>query len=376
MIEVSNNIFSSIGGNEIFRDEKFLYPEFVPERLPFRDAQIDEIAHALKPVLRGGRPQNLFVFGPSGTGKTVTVKYVLRELEKFSDRAKGLYLNCFEFNTRQAILSKACNFLGVPVPRRGIATDEVYSELLSALKRSDFTPIIVLDELDQLLQGGIASNILYDLLRVVEFQKSRLGIVIISNEGSLVSGLDSRVRSSLLHLPVEFVPYKPAQLKEILRERAKYAFHDSVLERDVINVAAAHAAKNNGDARLAIESLLRAGRIAVRTKSSKVKVLHLKNAFDSIHSRSLDKAKDFLDKNEKTILRMLCKKDNVFSGALFKEFSGKTGNALTQRSFRKKLNRLESLKLVSMELKEKGMRGRTRIIKLAQPRKEIENVLK
>ncbi len=373
---MTRNIFSKVSENEIFRDEKFLYPEFVPERLPFRDTQIDEIALALKPVLRGQRPQNLFVFGPSGTGKTVTVKYVLRELEEFSDRAKGLYLNCFEFNTRQAILSKACNFLGVPVPRRGIATDEVYSELLSALKRSDFTPVIVLDELDQLLSGGIASNVLYDLLRVVEFQKSRLGIVIISNEESLVSKLDSRVRSSLLHSPVEFAPYTPQQLKEILRERAKYAFNESVLGKDVINVAAAHAAKNKGDARLAIESLLRAGRIAARAGSSKVKVLHLRQAFDSIHSRALDKAKDFLDENEKTILRMLCEKDNVFSGALFKEFSKKTGNALTQRSFRKKLNRLESLKLVSMELKERGMRGRTRVVKLAQSKKETEAVLR
>ena len=372
---MAKNIFSGVLENEIFKDEKFLYPEFVPERLPFRDAQIDEMAHALKPVLRGGRPQNLFVFGPSGSGKTVTVKYVLRELEEFNDRAKGLYLNCFEFNTRQAILSQVCVFLGVPVPRRGIATDEVYSELLSALKRSDFAPVVVLDELDQLLHKNIASNVLYDLLRVVEFQKSRLGVVIISNDESLVSRLDSRVRSSLLHSPVEFAPYSPKQLKEILWERAKYAFQDKVLERDVINVAAAHAAKNNGDARLAIESLLRAGRIAVRSRSPKVKVLHLRKAFDSIHSRALDKAKDFLDENEKAILKMLCEKDKVFSGVLFKEFSEKTANALTQRSFRKKLNRLESLKLVSMELKEKGVRGRTRVIKLAQSKKEIENVL-
>jgi len=373
---MAKNIFSGQDEGEIFRDEKFLYPEFVPERLPYRDSQIDEMVHSFQPVLKGGKPQNLFVSGPSGTGKTVTVKYVIRELEKFSDRAKGLYLNCFEFNTRQAILNQICAFLGVPVPRRGIATDEVYSEFLSALKKSGFMPIIVLDELDQLMQSKAASTILYDLLRVVEFQKSTLGVVIISNDAELTAKLDSRVRSSLLHNPIEFKQYSPAQLKEILRERAKYAFLDNVLGKDVINLAAAHAAKNNGDARLAIESLLRAGRNAAREGSKKVMVSHLRAAFDSIHSRALDKAKDFLDENEKTILKMLSTEKGVFSGELFKKFSKKTKSALTQRSFRKKLNRLESLKLISLELKEKGMRGRTRIVKLAQSKKEIGNVLK
>jgi cell division control protein 6 len=148
------NIFADAEEGEIFRDEKFLYPEFVPERLPYRDAQIDEMVHAFQPVLKGGKPQNVFVFGASGTGKTVTVKYVLRELEAFSNRAKGLYLNCFEYNTRQAVLNQICVFLGVPVPRRGIATDEVYSELLLALKKADFVPLIVLDELDQLMASN------------------------------------------------------------------------------------------------------------------------------------------------------------------------------------------------------------------------------
>lgn len=370
------NIFSGTSADAIFRDEKFLYPEFVPERLPHRDAQIDEMVHAFQPVLKGGKPQNLFVFGSSGTGKTVTVKYVLRELEEFSDRAKGLYLNCFEFNTRQAVLNQACAFLGVPVPRRGIATDEVYSEFLSALKKADFTPIIVLDELDQLARSNNASAILYDLLRVVEFQKSRLGVAIISNDAELTAKLDSRVRSSLLHNPIEFKQYTPAQLKEILKERAKYAFQDSALEKDVINLAAAHAAKNNGDARLAIESLLRAGRNAVREGSSRVRISHIRAAFDSIHSRPLDKAKDFLDPHEKTILKLLSKEDSIFSGKLFEAFSEKTKNALSQRSFRKKLNRLESLKLISLELKEKDMRGRTRIVNLAQSKKEIKSVLK
>jgi len=367
------NIFFRVEEGAIFRDEKFLYPEFVPERLPFRDPQIDEMVHSFQPVLKGGKPQNLFVSGPSGTGKTVTVKYVLRELEEFSDRAKGLYLNCFEFNTRQAVLNQICSFMGHPVPRRGIATDEVYNEFLTALKKSNFTPIVILDELDQLLPNGMASVILYDLLRVVEFQKSTLGVVIIANDSNLTAKLDSRVRSSLLHSPIEFAAYEPKQLKEILRERAKYAFLDNVVEPDVINLAAAHASKNKGDARLAIESLLRAGRIAERTGKEKVLVEHLRDAFDSIHSRVLDKAKDFLEPEEKAILKILSKESELTSGKLFELFSKK--NKLSDRTFRKKVNHLEQMNLIQITPLEKGVRGKTRLVKLAQSKEEIEKVL-
>jgi len=368
------NIFSQGKETEIFKDERYLYPEFVPEKLPYRDSQIEEMASAFKPVLKGSRPHNLFVFGSSGTGKTVSVKFVLRQLEEFSSRAKGLYLNCFESSSRYSILAEISNFLGSAVPRRGIATDEAYTEMLQALKRIDFTPIIVLDEIDQLLQGNEISNVLYDLLRVVEFQESHLGLALISNDFGLLAKLDSRVKSSLMQQSIEFSQYTPQQLKAILNERAKEAFYPNALGEEVINVAAGHAAKQGGDARIAIESLLMAGRNAEKAAARKVSVEHLRKAFDSIHSRSIQKSAPFLDESEKRILKMLCKEDGANTGELFEEFT-KKGEKLTLRSFRKKLNHLEELKLVKLEEKSKGIRGRTRIASLAIGKKSVEELL-
>ncbi len=368
------NIFAGSTETEIFRDERFLYPEFVPDKLPFREPQIEQMVLAFKPILRGGRPHNLFVHGSTGTGKTVTVKFVLRQLEDFSSRAKGLYLNCFEFGSRYSILAEISNFLGSPVPRRGISTDEAYTEMLQALKRVNFTPIIVLDEIDQLLKGNEISSILYDLLRVVEFQKSHFGLCFISNDSGLLAGLDARVKSSLMQQSIAFEQYTPIQLKAILRERAKNAFFPNVLDPEVLNVAAAHAAKKGGDARIAIESLLIAGRNAEKECAKKVSIEHLQNAFDSIHERSIQKSAPFLDEHEKKILKILCKKDRIRSGELFNEFK-KSGSKLTLRSFRKKLNRLADLKLLRLEEKSKGIRGRTRIAFLAIEKKAIEELL-
>ena len=140
------NIFEkSAAENAVFRDEKFLYPEFVPERLLRREREIESIVFAFTPVLKGKKPQNVFLAGPTGCGKTAVSKFVLKELEEYTDRAKAIYINCFEFNSRHSVLSKIANFVGSPTPRRGVATDEIYSQFLSALKKSGFVPIIILD---------------------------------------------------------------------------------------------------------------------------------------------------------------------------------------------------------------------------------------
>ena len=79
------NIFDSKSEYSLFKDERFLYPEFVPERLPFRDEEISELVYCLKPATQGKKPTNVFVFGKPGTGKTVALKFVLNELEEFSE---------------------------------------------------------------------------------------------------------------------------------------------------------------------------------------------------------------------------------------------------------------------------------------------------
>src|SRR3990167_7065903 len=125
------NVFSKAGKlREVFKSERFLYPEFVPERLPHRDAEIDNLVYCFQPLTKGLKAHNMFVFGKTGVGKTACVKFVLNELQEFSDRVKALYLNCFEFNSRHSIISKLSNFLGLAMPSRGLSTAELYESLL------------------------------------------------------------------------------------------------------------------------------------------------------------------------------------------------------------------------------------------------------
>ncbi len=368
------NVFSrKAAEHQIFKDERFLYPEYVPERLPFRDPEIDALVYALQPVLQGKKPQNVFVCGKSGTGKTATVRFVLNELQQYSDRAKGLYINCFQLNTRHSILTQVANFLGEATPRRGIATDEAYSKVLEALRHSNFFPVVVLDEADQLLHEKEASKLFYDLLRVVEVGKGRFGLIFISNHSNFVASLDDRVRSSLAAQTISFEPYSPIQLKEILNLRAQYAFHLDALDSEVINVAAGHAAKSGGDARIAIESLLRAGREAEKRNAEKVMVQHLKSIFAEVDSRALQKAISYLNEHEKSILSLIPANKAIASGDLFKAYEKAAKSPVTQRRFRTLIGELERMHLVNAEEVVKKPRGRTRMVSLAFPKSKLES---
>ncbi|MFA4855645.1 MAG: AAA family ATPase [archaeon] len=367
------NVFAKRAkANELFRDERFLYPEFVPERMPFRDAEIDALVFSLQPVLQGKKPQNVFVCGKSGTGKTATVKFVLNELQQYSDRAKGLYVNCFQLSTRHSILTQIANFLGDATPRRGIATDEAFSKMLEAMKHASFIPVVVLDEADQLLHDKEASKLFYDLLRVVEYGKGRFGLIFISNVPDFVSMLDERVKSSLSEQTISFEPYSPQQLKEILNQRVQYAFQSNALDAETVNVAAAHAAKLGGDARIAIECLLRAGREAEKENAEKVSVQHLRKIFSEVDSRALQKAADFLTPDEKLILSLVPANSPIASGDLFGKYEKASKEPLTQRRFRTLISGLEKKNLVNAEIAMKEPRGRTRMISLAFPKTRLE----
>jgi len=354
------NVFSSRSEVSLFKDERFLYPDFVPERLPFRDEEIGELVFCLKPASQGRKPTNVFVFGKPGTGKTVSLRFVLNELEEFSDRTKCLYINCFELATKQAILSKLTNFLGYAVPSRGISYEELFSKFVAVLKTKKVVPVVVFDESEQLLKNEELKSLLYDLSRLGEQQKLTMGLVFISNDNFFLAHLDDRVRSSLQCSSIPFEPYSPAELKEILKERSKYAFNEFALDEDVIPLCAAHSAKLGGDARVAVDLLLKAGRLAERESSKKVQVKHVRASFMQEKPVKFEITSNLSEQEEEVIL-FLKKKEGkeVDSRDVYDALSKK----FAERTLRLAISTLEEKGVVIARPVSKG-KGTSRVLSL------------
>lgn len=345
----------------VFTCGEALSPEFLPDELPGREKEIQEIAFALKPATQKKPPQALFVYGRTGVGKTSCVKKVSLELENSFD-AKIVYVNCWQNYTRQSILNEVARSLGEALPRRGLAGDEIFSRIIQSCKHSGLVPVIVLDEVDQLFARR-EEKILYELTRAHEQYGTPLGLACITNDFAAFSRLDDRVRSAFIGGKIEFKPYNPLQLKKILRERAKQAFAKGACDEEAIALCVAFAAKQGGDARIAIKALWLAGRNADARGARKVAAADARKALRAQEEKTAaqEKKESRLNESEKKILLLV--KKRMTSSRLYAAAS-KAGIKMSERSIREYVGSLreKGLLKVSDEYNPGGKPGYTRLI--------------
>lgn len=127
----------------------------------------------------------------------------------------------------------------------------------------------------------------------------------------------------------------------------------------MIPLCAARAAKNNGDARLAINILWKAGKIAERENAEKVAEEHVRKAFEEVGEG--ENSSEKLNGREREVYEFIQEKGEVTSSELYEKFKEDS-----DRSVRNYIDRLCSLGFVSAEDAKGniGKRGRTRIIKI------------
>ncbi len=342
--------------SDIFTSEAALLPDFMPEAPLHREAQLKEMANALEPAVQSMRPDNLFLHGSPGSGKTTCAKHVAKQLNEYKPKVNCVYINCWENNTRLAILNQIAGSLGIGFPRRGLAGDEVFTRIIEITKKSNGVNIVLLDEFDQLVARK-EDGIVYDLTRASENHGANFGVACISNNSNLLDNLDQRIKSSLSARKIEFPRYSPIELKDILRERAKLCFRPGACSEEAIALCAGHAAKLGGDCRIALRCLWRAGRIAERS-GEKITEVHVKLAFQGDRSEAIGQSEV-----ERKIIDVLKKENGVTAGELYETLKG----VASERTLRLHLDALIAKNIVEareVSGKEAGGRGKTRIVKL------------
>src|SRR3989338_9978125 len=90
---------SFVNKESLFLDKRALQTSYIPETIPHRDEQIKKIANILAPALRHDKPSNLFIYGKTGTGKTSTTKYVIKNMQ-YAAKGKNIPLEIFYLNCK------------------------------------------------------------------------------------------------------------------------------------------------------------------------------------------------------------------------------------------------------------------------------------
>ncbi|MCD6312757.1 MAG: orc1/cdc6 family replication initiation protein [Thaumarchaeota archaeon] len=373
---------------KIFKNREVMRSDYVPDRLPHRDEHIRRLGETLAPALALSKPSNVFIYGKTGTGKTAVVRYVFKRFSEIVEKEDlplaFAYINCRIAGTEYRVLAELCESIGVKVPFTGLAKAEVFSRLRRGLKEKGLLLVACFDEIDALVKS-YGDTLLYELSRMNEGAEG-YGFTMIgtSNDLHFKDYLDPRVLSSLSEEELVFHPYTATELIDILSERAKLAFKEGAVPQNVINLCAALAAAEHGDARRAIDLLRVAAEVAERNGDAVVEERHVRLAQNIIERGRVFEAISTLPLHSKLVLisLLLLTKGGVadpISGMIYqtyKEVCGQIGmEPLTDRRISSLLSELDMLGVIKSDLVNMGRHGRTRKIILLTPPDEIEEAI-
>ncbi|MCC7552140.1 AAA family ATPase [Candidatus Micrarchaeota archaeon] len=386
--------FSDILAKEsIFVDRNVLSPHYIPEILLFREEQIEKIMKVLSPAFKNERPHNLFIYGKTGTGKTASVKNIMK---KFNDmerkEAVMTYVNCKVYNTRYRIIQKIAKTYISELDKSGFGLTYIYEKLVSWIIENKIRLIIVLDEVDMIKE---LDDLIYTLTRMNdELSEGSVSLLGISNKFNFKDELDARSKSSLYETEMVFTSYSAIELQEILKYRSNLGFKKGIVDESAINLTAAITASENGDARYALRLLLKAGEIAEDKNREKITDSEVEEARRNVDEDLAAEAIITLPDHQQLVLLSVADLDLkgsryeklneeesgfLFSGEVYEEYRRNCKKhkkkPRTARWFQEYLNDLEMLGLITMVESGKGIRGHTRLIRIGYSAESLKNII-
>ncbi len=352
----------------------------MPPHLPHRDEHIQRLAGILAPALHQSKISNVFVYGKTGTGKTIVTKFVLDKLEKKANElgapVKLAYINCRLAGTNYRVLAEICRAIGVDVPFTGIAVGELLDRFSNGINADRTALLVTLDEIDALIKHNADDSLLYELTRINEnLNSSWISVVGISNDLHFKEFLDPRVLSSLSEEEVVFRPYLADELFDILQERASVAFLKSSVEENSVRLCAALAAGEHGDARRALDLLRVAGELAEREGGAHVQEQHVRLAQQKIEHDRVSEVLKSLPAHSKILLvgayllnNHLPSPGGAITGDVYEVYhelcSASDLEPLTQRRVSGLINELDVMGILNARVVSFGRYGRTKKIRV------------
>ena len=372
---------------QLVKNKNVLQTTYIPEELPHRKEQIDRIVSIISIALSGEKPSNIIIYGKTGTGKTAVMNYIGKELRKADpamEKCYYLYVNCEVVDTAYGILyniaSQFIKDINQKIPFTGWSFEKLYEELYNEIEKMNRVFVIVLDEVDHMISKK-GDAILYYLAKINEhLDRSKVSLVGISNNMKFLELLEPKAKSRLGGESLIFPPYSKEQLEDILEGRAKEVFDDGILDNDVLSYCAALAARNDGDARMAIDLLRTSADIAERNGDAVVTIAHVKSAKASMELDVVEEAVRTLSIQSKIVLLSIIKNTEngnkvMITGDvynIYREIASILGiSELTQRRVTDLISELDMMGLINASIKSFGRAGRTREIELGIPKDVI-----
>ncbi|MFO7991823.1 MAG: AAA family ATPase [Thermoplasmata archaeon] len=367
----------------VIDDLKKLSFDYIPDKLPNREKQIQQLFTLFRRVVEDGVSQNVFLQGNVGTGKTATAKRFCMDYKKWAAEEGSIVdyviVNCRRRSNNSSAMWKIVSYFDKGFPDRGFSVGEMMEILRKHIKENNTHLFIILDEIDTLIKRE-GSELVFLLSRFDDESispKGSLSLFLISQKNILEFMEESALSTFKRSNQVRFTPYDPDEMYDILQYRARMALYPGAIEEDELRLLS-DIAGAKGDARLGIELLEKSGLLAEERGENKIAAEHIRTAKADIDPyMTVSRIKD-LNEHEKLILLAATQKlrDQSYTttGEVEKHYhvicETQGHKKLGHTQFWKYLNSLDDKGLLDTKTKSDG-KGRTTRVSISDIPAEV-----
>ncbi|XP_061095829.1 origin recognition complex subunit 1 isoform X1 [Conger conger] len=278
-------------GNVLEEARARLHVSSVPESLPCREQEFEDIYSFVESKIIDGTGGCMYISGVPGTGKTATVHEVIRCLQQASDQDEIPTFHFIEINGMKMTDPHQAYVQILQKLTDQKATADHAASLLekrfsNPAPRKEATVLLV-DELDLLWTRK--QNVMYNLFDWPTRRHARLVVLAIANTMDLPERIMiNRVASRLGLTRMSFQPYSFKQLQQIITSRLNRV---KAFEEDALQLVSRKVAALSGDARRCLDICRRATEICEHSSSQPsdtglVGMSHVMEALEEMFSSS------------------------------------------------------------------------------------------
>ncbi len=296
---------------KIIKDQEKLSFDYIPEKLPNREEQIQNLFALFRGVTSSNISQNVFIQGSVGTGKPATAKRFCIDFSEWAkDEGKKIdyvFVNCRRRKKNSSVMWKVVNHFDKGFPDRGFSTEEMLEVAKGKVEEQNLHLILVLDEVDFLIRKD-GSDLIYYLSRFDEERlkpKGNISLLLISQKNAFQL-LEESARSSFKRSNrVRFPRYTCEDLFPIINDRVDIALHPGSMDDEKVQLICDIAGKKGdggGDARYGIELLEKSSLMAEMKGRNEVITEDIRAAKAEVSPHITESKLKALNTQEKMIL--------------------------------------------------------------------------
>ena len=262
----------------ILQDPRWLQPLSAPPdgKPQGREPHLKRMAALLSDIFQTEKGRNLFIFGKPGTGKTVCVKYLLKQMQRHAEQEDiplaAVYVNAGKTRNPYYTLLEIVQGLGLDVPQSGWQMFRLKHAFENVLQERPL--VVAIDEVETLLLKK-KEPLVYYLNR-----QPNTTLILVSNKMEEAADLPDSALSTLQPQLMELAPYTPDEANAILKERVSSALHPEALSDHLLEIVAELAAKAE-DIRLGFSIILQAAHTAEEHGRRTIHPDDVKTVFES-----------------------------------------------------------------------------------------------